>query len=257
MMKRISRYSAITISLCLGACSDVEDRVPLTGKVSIAVPAAHDFFRPQRRVDSPPVIFLQTFEWYPNTCYYLEVSAWEGPDRIMINIGDAVSEGGSCGDAFIQAEAIIPIDTAVGRHELTLVHGDSVDEYEIDVQPDRVRLVQKSIHFTVQSDSVWWKIPRRSVAMTCQYSNIAGLCEEIIDSVFGQPWITTLPLPAFGVWPYPPNASVYIYRRESDFAATKMLLNSYGIAPEGQPAAAVVDLLNWREETYRARIAEQ
>lgn len=242
------------------ACSNIEDRIPATDKLSISVPAAYYFWYQYPPVDSPPVIHLQTYDWYPNTCYWLSTSAVRDPrGRLLIYVGDAVSEGGSCGAAFIQAEAIIPLDTAIGSQVLVVVRGDSSDHYEVIVHPDRTQLITKSSTFTVPTDSVWWRVPRKSVAMTCEYSDTANasLCEEIIDSVFDQSWITQVEIPTFGVWPYPPNAGVYIYRSNADFDRIKRLLDSYPIVPQGILGGVHVDLLNWRQERYSVRIASE
>ncbi len=92
--------------------------------------------------------------------------------------------------------------------------------------------------------------------MTCQYGN-ASLCAEITDSVFTQSWITQVDIPTFGVWPYPPNAAVYVYRSNSDFDRIKRLLDSYPKVPQGQLRGVQIDLLNWRQDRYSARIAEE
>ena len=178
---------------------------------------------------------------------------------MIVYVGDAESEGGLCGHAEIQAEAAIPIDTAVGSQVLIVVRGDSSDHYEVIVHPDRTQLITKSSTFTVPTDSVWWKVPRNSVAMTCQYSDTAdaSLCEEIIDSVFHQSWITQIEIPSFGVWPYPPNAEVYVYQAKSDFGRIKLLLDTYPKVPQGQPGGVYVDLLNWRQERYSVRITKE
>jgi hypothetical protein len=121
---------------------------------------------------------------------------------------------------------------------------------------DRTQLIAVEADFTVPSDSIWWKVPWRSVAVTCHFSDpeFPTLCVDIIDSVFGQPWLTQLDIPSFGVWPYPPNAQVYTYRNESDFAEIKRLLDSFPKVPQGELGGVMVDLLNWRQETHRVWI---
>ncbi len=165
VIKNLFKLGLVTMVLPIFACSNIEDRVPVTGKLSVSVPAAYYFWSQYPPIDSPPVIHLQTYDWYPNTCYWLSTSAIQYPKgRLLIYVGDAVSEGGVCGDAFIQAVATVPLDTARGSHLLVVVRGDSSDQYEVIVHSDRTQLITKSSTFTVPTDSIWWKVPRYSVA---------------------------------------------------------------------------------------------
>ncbi|HWO56553.1 MAG TPA: hypothetical protein VNN55_03195 [bacterium] len=252
----VRTWGALTVAAALAACAEIEDRRPLTDGLTIAVPTVHYHDRSAWGFDAYPVIELQAKEWYPNPCYYLEASVATKDNKIVISIGDAVYRDGICADVLTRAAAIVAIDTTRGRYQLSVVHGDSADHYGLNIYADRIQLTPIATRFTEPTDSVWWKVPRHSFAVSCQYSEhqYAPLCALIHDSVFGQPWLAPRERPQYGVWPYPPNADVYIYRDESDFATITRLLDGFPRAPIGQPAAVRIDIHNWRDRWYTARL---
>ena len=146
---------AILLLFTVCSCSIEDDRKPITSQISVAVPMMHQPSGLHPVPGVAPVIELQTVEHFPTLCYRIQHSKNErAAGRVHITLGDAVSTTAPCAQAFGPACAIIPIDSTASHYRVTLTLRDSVDIYEIKIEPERIRLIPIELHFTFPADSV-------------------------------------------------------------------------------------------------------
>lgn len=148
-------------AMSAGCSDDGRHHQPITAKVVVSVPALHSPNYNPPRSGLAPLVGLRTVEMFPTPCYAIQYSKSESVrGRIHITIGDVVNTvraGEGCADVIAPAGALVPVDSSSAHYLLTLALEESMDIYEIEIEPDRIRLIPIELHFTIPADSVWMR----------------------------------------------------------------------------------------------------
>lgn len=210
-----------------------------------------------------PVLTLQltSDEIFPCFNYRIDAVPVAVGGRVDVYV-DGVDLGDVCLTALGPASATLPLAAEEGTTTLRIVNGRVIDEAEVTVTEDAVRIRPVRADASVPADTLAWRYPRRSFAAVCgTLVEDAGLCDAFDARLREALRLEEIPVPEAGRWPYPRQSSghdddaptrVYRYDDEADFERAGDVLAAFTRDELAGRSGATVWLVNWRNEAFHS-----
>lgn len=270
ILKKIALFTIITFTLL--SCSSDNDTMSNTqtdySQYSIEDTVATNIhFMPEETfadlVNAPQIPNLQlklsTEEQYPCINYGIDTSQFMNGDELIVRFNAIVVPGG-CATAIGPAISYIDLPENISR--LTLLNGNTIDNYSVEINANNVRITLITSNFTTSLHDNTFRIPENSFAFVCGtttdtthiYDDFAAILDQNSDFVeFQFEGAGRIPYPesASGYWVNHPS-KYYTYTNATAFDNLATTINDFAAQNLQNSSGTSFWIYGWNNVQYRS-----
>ncbi|WP_196890132.1 hypothetical protein [Aureivirga sp. CE67] len=201
---------------------------------------------------------LNTVELLPCANYEIITTQFTKANELIIRLED-VPDPIPC--ALNYGHAYAYIDLPENISEVTLINGNTIDKYIIEINNEKVNISLIENNFTNLLYEKTFRYPENSFAYICGTSNDNTNIYEDFSAIIEQnPNITEFEFVGEGRIPYQESqgnkvnhpSKFYKYSSIEDFNSLANILNNYASENIEENAGVSISIINWESTSYRS-----